>query len=427
MKRIACVFVLLFVSINFYGQTNEEIASVYIKKAQENYKSLEIEDADRNFGKAMKLLDTIKKASIARLGTLIQYERSKFVQAKKYAKQYFALVKKKKTEEYNQFLELYVNIEEELEKIEIEKAKKEKARLAKEKERRRIDSLKAVWKKRANALTLKFDSVDKFNKNRVATFKQGEFFGLVDDLGNILVKSDRYKAVKIFDGIVLMQNKATEPTKVYVYNTSTKSGVLLPSISEFNPLSTHYGNVMKPRGNGIIVTFPNNSLKAFIYNVNSNKFVTVVDQKALFKDLKKTDKIERYNKDGQVRISRKWYNFGGHLGGGVFPLFNSDYSLFGFLCSIDGTVLKSNNYNAIGAFYNERLNVINENESFWINQNGTKVKAPQDEAGKYNGKSKIVSLEKGGFRIQQDIDGQIYIVLGNEKLELLEDFLRKFP
>ncbi|NVK53815.1 MAG: hypothetical protein HWD85_12840 [Flavobacteriaceae bacterium] len=418
---------LLFLSANIWGQTNEEIANVYIKKAQANYANLEVQDAHKNFGKAMKLLDTIKKASIARLGTLIQYELSNFKEAKAYAKQYFTLSKKKKSEEYNQLLELYVEIEDELEKIEIEKAKKEKARIAKEKETKRLDSLKNIWKKRADALTLKYSTVNDFNKNGIATFKQGDYYGLTNDVGTVLLKADTYKAVKAFDGIVLFLNKATNPTQIYAYNTQAKSGKVLPSVSSFNPLSTHYGAVMMPRGNGIVVTYPNNALKAFIYNINTNKFLTVDDQKTLFKDLKKTDKIEKYNKDGQVRLDRKWYNFGGHIGGGIFPLYNTDYSVYGFLCSIDGTVLKATDYNAVGGFYKEKLLVENEGTSFWVNQNGAKVKAPENDNGTYDGASKVIAIENGGFRIHREIDGVLYIILGDEKLEMLEDFLRKHP
>ncbi len=427
MKKYFLSFILVCLSLSFYGQTNKEIAGVYIRKAQKNYSNLEIDEANKNFNKAIKLLDSVNKADIARLGTLIQYELKQYEEAKKYAKYYFQLVKNKNTEDYTMLLDLYVTIEEELEKIEAERVKQEKARLAREKEARRIDSLKTVWQKRADALTLEINSVKAFNKNNVAIFKKGDFIGIIDHLGNTIVKADTYKDVKAFDGYFLLLNNATEPTKVYAYNSNTKTGGLLPSVSEFNTLSTHYGTVMLPRGNGTIVTYPNNSLKAFIYNLNTKKFVTVADQKALFKELKKNDKIEKYNKDGQVRIEKRYFDFGGHIGGGVYALYLSDYSLFGFLCSLDGTVLKSQNYKGIGAFHNGKYQVVNDEGISWVNQNGTKVADATDEGGNYTGKSKIVSLEKGGIQIQQEIDGYTYIILGDKKLELLEDFLRKHP
>lgn len=427
MKKLTITLVVFFFSISFFAQTNEEIAGVYIRKAEKNFAELQIDEAAKNFGKAIKLLDTVNKSSVAWLGARIKFELKEYTEAKRYTKYYFDLAKNKKSEDYTDMLDLYVMIEEELEKIEAERVKQEKARLAREKEARRIDSLKNVWQKRANKMTLNVKSVEAFNKNNMSVFKSGEYVGIIDHLGKIIVNADIYKAAKQYDGFIVLMNDAKEPTKVYYYNTHTKTGGSLPSVSEFNTLSTHYGNVMMPRGNGTIVTYPNNSLKVFVYNVNSNQFIKVADQRALFKELRKTDKIEKSNKDGQVRIAKQWYHFGGHLGGGVYALYQSDYKLFGFLCSLDGTVLKTNNYQGIGAFYNGKYHVINETESYWVNQNGTKVEAPTNEGGKYSGGSKLVPVESGGFRIHQTIDGVEYIIFGSERLELLEDFLRKFP
>jgi len=427
MKKTLVILVFIFSSTFFYGQTNEEIAGVYIRKAQKNYANIEIDEAAKNFNKAIKLLDTVNRASIARLGTLIQFELQHYDTAKKYARYYFKLVKNKKTEDYTQLLDLYVTIAEELEKIEIEKLKQENARLAREKEARRIDSLKTVWQKKAASLTIDITGIDGFNKNNVSIFNNGAFVGIMDHLGNVIVTADTYTAVKRYDGFILLLDKEKEPTKIFSYDTHTKSGVLLPAISEFNTLSTHYGNVMMPRGNGTIVAYPNNSLKAYIYNVNTKKFAKIADERALFKELRKADKIDKYNKEGQVKLGKEWFNFGGHLGGGVYILYKKDYTLHGFLCSLDGTVLKTNNYQGIGIFHNAKYHVINSDESYWVNQNGTKVAEPKNEAGLYGGNSKIVSLEKGGFQIHQKIDGYNYIILGTEKLEFLEDFLRKHP
>jgi len=427
MKKTLFILVFILSSTFFHGQTNEEIAGVYIRKAQKNYSNIEIDEAAKNFNKAIKLLDTVNRASIARLGTLIQFELQNYDEAKKYARYYFKLVKNRKSEDYTQLLDLYVTIEEELEKIEIEKLKQENARLAREKEAKRIDSLETVWQKKADALTLDITDIGVFNKNNVSVFKNGAFVGIIDHLGNVIVKADTYKAVKRYDGFILLLDKSKEPTKIYSYNTHTKSASLLPSISAFNTLSTHYGDVMMPRGNGTIVTYPNNSFKAYIYNVNTRQFAKIADEKALFKELRKANKIDKYNKEGQVKLGKEWFNFGGHLGGGVYVLYTQDYTLHGFLCSLDGTVLKTNKYQGIGAFHNGKYHVINEDESYWVNQNGTKVTDPTNETGTYTGNSKIVSLEKGGFQIHQIIDGYNYIILGSEKLEFLEDFLRKHP
>ena len=56
-------------SLSTYGQTNKEIAGVYIRKAQANYSSLKLDEASKNFERAVKLLDTITEANVARLGS----------------------------------------------------------------------------------------------------------------------------------------------------------------------------------------------------------------------------------------------------------------------------------------------------------------------------------------------------------------------
>lgn len=427
MKKIFFTLAIVFLSLSTFGQSNEEIAGVYIRKAQNSYSNLEIDEAAKNFVKAIKLLDTVKKADVARLGALIHFELNEFEEAKNYAKQYFILVKNKKVETYTQLLDLYVTIEEELEKVTLEKEKLEQARLARENELKRIDSLKTVWQNKSDALTLQFKSIQAFNKHGISVFQKDDFFGVMNDVGTVLVQPTIYKEAKNFDGYVLLLNQKENPTKIYCFDSKTKKGFLLPNISSFNTLSTHYGKVMLPRGSGRIITYPNNSLKALVFDIATKKFVNVSNQKDLFKELRKTDKIDKYNSDGQIRINKVWYDFGGHIGGGIYPLYLPDYTLFGFLCGIDGKVLKANEYNNLGAFYNDKAQVVNGTDSFWVNQNGTKVSAAKNEAGKYAGKSQLMKLESGGYQIHQEYDGEKFIILGIEKLEPLEDFLRKHP
>jgi hypothetical protein len=142
----------VFLSLSTFGQSNKEIAGVYIRKAEANYSKLEIDEADKN-----------------------------------YAKQYFILVKNRKAETYTQLLDLYVTIEEELEKVTLEKEKLEQARFAREKELKRIDSLKKVWQNKSDALTLQFKSIQAFNKHGVSVFQKDYFFGVMNDLGTVLV------------------------------------------------------------------------------------------------------------------------------------------------------------------------------------------------------------------------------------------------
>ena len=80
MRKLTLSLLMLFSSLFFYGQTNEEIAGVYIRKAQKNYSNIEIDEASKNFNKALKLLDTINQSDVARLGTLIEFELQRNIQ-----------------------------------------------------------------------------------------------------------------------------------------------------------------------------------------------------------------------------------------------------------------------------------------------------------------------------------------------------------
>lgn len=424
MKRLLLGFSVLLMVVSSYAQSNKEIAGVYIKKAEKSLNDLEIEESLKSFNKAVKLLDTIDNHKVAKLGTLIHYELNNYRDAKTYAKQYFALVKKKNTEEYQQLLELYVNIEEEIEKIVAEEKRKEEERIRREKELRRIDSLKTVWTTKSNALSLQVDSIYNFDKNGIALFTIEGNYGLLNDKGEVIAEANEYKDAKVFDAYVLLVDNPTTPTKIYSYNTGTKKGFLLPNVSEFNPISTTYGTVTLPRGSGRVVLYPNNALEAMVYDLNAKKYVKIANQKELFKTLRKADKIDKSNRDGEVKVNREWYNFGGHIGGGIHPLYNKDYSIHGYLCSVDGKVLPTTEYNFLGAFHGNKSQAIKDGKTFWVNQNGTKVDAPKNEAGSYSGASKVTRLENGAYQIHQKIDGKNTIILGNEKLVNLKDFLR---
>lgn len=425
MKRLLIGFGILLMTVTVHAQSNKEIAGVYIKKAEKSLNDLEVEESLRSFNKAVKLLDSIESHKVARLGTLINYELNKYREAKTYAKQYFTLAKKRKnTEEYQELLELYVSIEEEIEKIEAEEKRLEEERIRKEKELRRIDSLKVVWTTRSNGLSLQVDSIYTFDKNGIALFTKDGNYGLLNDKGEVIAEANEYKQAKAFDAYVLLIDNPNAPTKIYSYNTTTKTGFVLPSVSEFNPISTTYGTVTLPRGSGRVVIYPNNSLQAMVYDLNEKKYVRIANQKALFKTLRKADKIDKSNKDGEVKVNREWYNFGGHIGGGIHPLYNKDYSIHGYLCAVDGKVLKTNEYSFLGAFHGNKSQVITNGKTFWVNQNGTKADAPKNTAGTYTGASKVIRLDNGAYQIHQKVKGKNTIVLGNEKLVNLKDFLR---
>ena len=418
MKKILITFICLLSITLAEAQSNKDIANVYIRRAQEAItESIDFETALGMFQKAMKYTDTILDKNVATLGASVYYEtyhRQPTLQkqldflekSKLYSKQYFDLNngKNKNSEDFLNNTDNYVFILENIETIKKELARLEAERIKKDKEIRRIDSLKTVWKNKSNSLSIKVDSIYGFNKNNVALYKKNGFFGVIDDVGEILFEAKEYKDAVAFDGFIILKDKVDKPTKLYSFNEKTKIGFLISSISEFNTLSTHYGKVMLPRANGKLVTYPNNSHKPFIYDLNARKVVRLNNLKELFKTLKKADVIGKYNKDDEVKIEKEWYNFGGHLGGGIHPLYAIEgYELKAFLCSLDGKVLNTNRgFENIGAFYNNTFQVKNGNVISWINQNGTKVNTVENEASGYDGNSILNKLENGNYQLTKD-------------------------
>ncbi|MBU3010238.1 hypothetical protein KO506_02375 [Polaribacter vadi] len=437
MKKIVVVICLLMFVVT-EAQTNKDIANVYIRKANEVLaESIDFETALTMFQKAMKYTDTISDKKIASLGASVYFETYQkqptlkdqlafLEKAKFYSKQYFNLNdgKNKTSEDFINNSDNYVFILENIESINDKLDKIEQDRLKKEKELRRIDSLKTVWKNKSETLSIKVDSIYNFNKNKVALFTKGAFFGLINDKGEILFEANEYKEAISFDGFVIFKNEAINPTKLYSYNTNNNVNFQIPSISDFNTLSTHYGKVMLPRGNGRLVTYPNNSHNAFVYDLNVKKTIKVANLEDLLKRLKKFETIGKYNKDEQVKIEKEWYNFGGHLGGGIHPLYGvEDYGLKGFLCSLDASFIStSSGYQYIGAFHNSKYQALKGNQVIWINQNGTKVNAAKDEAEKYSGNSIVSKLDNGNYQITQEG----IIILGKESLVKMSEFLRSF-
>ncbi len=435
MKKFILVFSFLFISTLVYSQSNKDIAKVYIKRANEAIESsIDYNTALEHFKKAMKYMDTITDRKIASLGSLIYFEEHHkqenaegkldfLKKSEAYSKQYFNLSKNKSSEEYTNNVENFVLIQETISNLEKEIKELEEERIAKEKELRRIDSLKTLWKNKSKELSINVDGIYTYNKNNLALFTKNGNFGIINDVGEIIIEANEYKDALSFDGYFLLKNKKDEATKVYIYNTNNNNGFLLPNVSDFNSISTHYGQIMLPRGNGRLVTYPNNSYQPMVFDLNVQKVVRVQNEKELFKKLKKGDIIDKYNKDGEVKINKKWYTFGGHVGGGIHPLyFNKNYQVHSYLCSIDGKILlAASDYKYIGSFHNNKIQAIYNGKTSWINQNGTKVSDAKDDSGKYAGNSKLKKLENGNYQIIKDG----IIILGKEKLKKMSDYLRK--
>ena len=424
MKGRILTILLLTVGL-LTAQSDQELADIYFKKSKNSFEKSELESSLKYFDKAEKLFDSISEPRLARLGTLIHNELANYEKAKSYAKHYFSISKNKNSSEYQELLGLYVDIQEKIEdeKIaELERMIREKKTREENKIRKR-DSLKAIWITNSKRLSLEVDRIYELNEYSVALFKKDVNFGVLDDKGNILVKAEEYLFAKEYDAYILLLNSIAEPTKIYCYNSKTKEGFSLPNISVFNPTSTHYGHIMMPRANGIFVSYPNNSLEVLKFDLSSRKFIKIGNKEEYLKKLKKEKVIKSYKKDNEIKIGKLWYKFGGHLGGGIHPVYNIDKSIYGYLCSIDGTLLSFKDYNYIGSYFNKKAEVLNGNESYWINHNGTKVKAPKDESGKYSGNSKIIRLENKKYQFHHNDNGIESIILGNKAIETLSDFL----
>ena len=419
---IACT---LFFGLGF-SQSNEEIASVYIKKARINFDSLQIDEAKVNYEKAIKLLDTIQKESVERLGTLIHFKLGNLNEAKHHAKLYFNLAADHQSDEYLNQLDIFVTIEEKLDSIKKVEEAKELARLARLKELKRIDSLKTVWTQNSNAMSLSIDEINPFDSNGLATYKKGEFYGIIDHTGKIILKANNYKAVRAYDGYILLLDNSIEPTSILCFISNTKESFLIPEVSTFNELATTYGKVMIPRGNHLLVAYPNNSLQTMVYNLKTRTYETVIDTKTLFKELKKADKIDSSNyKEGKVKINKVWYNFGGDIGSKVYSLYTSTYDLYGYLFHYDGAVVTVDEFDFLGSSYKNRIPAIKSNKQIWLDQNRNITTAPENEAGNYVGTTKVVKLANGNLQLQKTENGKTTIFLKEDSMDLMNAFLKQ--
>jgi hypothetical protein len=421
MKKL--IFLLCLISfLQSNAQSNIEIAGVYIKRANESLNNFDVEIAKSHFEKATKYMDSINTPEVARLGTFIYYKLKLYEEAKKFAGYYFNLVNNKKSEEYTEMLTLSVDLNEFLDEIQLEKKRIEEEKIRKKTEHRKMDSLKAIWTKKAALLSIKVDTIYNFNSNNIALFKKKDFFGLLNDVGKILIEADEYKDVVSFDGFFIFKNAIKNPTKLYCYNSKDNLGFLIPNVSDFNMLSTNYGVVMFPRANGKLVTYPNNANEVFVFDLYERKILKISDKEIVLKNLKKADFIDKFNDDGEVKIGKEWYYFGGHLGGGIHPMYAKEgYNLQGFLHSINGrfSTAKSD-FDFIGAFHNDNAQAIKDGQNYWIDQKGGLIEA-ENQTDSYNGNSIIVKLNTGAYQLKRDD----LIILGNEKLEKMTDFMKK--
>lgn len=119
-------------------------------------------------------------------------------------------------------------------------------------------------------------------------YKIDNYFGLINDVGEIILEANEYKDVLYFEGFFIFKNIKNNPTKLLSFNSKSKSSFEIPTISDFYNLSTHFGQVMLPRANGKLVTYPNNVAKPFVFDLNEKKIIEITNEKEILKKLRQS-------------------------------------------------------------------------------------------------------------------------------------------
>lgn len=420
---LGTLFILL--SVSLFAQSNVEIANVYFKKAEKSMEKIDYKSAKVNFDKGLKILEKITKPNIAQQGAFIYYELKFYDEAKGFAKQFLNLSRNKSSEDYQQMLELYVDMEEKILEKKEQEEKKEKEKLAKEAELKKIDSLKAVWLKMKEKFTLKIDSLYKFNKKGIALFKKNGFYGIIDDKGNVIVEADIYKAERHNEGYFILMDDNKSPEKIYSYNSNSEQSIEFVQPSKYHEDLTNYGRVTLPRGDGKIVLYPNEINETLVYDLKEEKFVNMGDTKEFLKELKKDDKVDKYDgKEGTIKIEKDWYLLGNDLGGKVYTLYSvENQRLFGYMFADEKEIkiLKRSQIGYLSSYYSNKLASIDSKfNQLWFTNNGEEASRPMLN-NKYKGDTRVVKVD-GGYHL---VNNEANVFLRNQKLDKLKDFLKK--
>lgn len=433
MRKTVLLYLILFLSIGVYSQTNQEIANVYFKKAEEAIGKIDFSSALENFNKGIGIIDEVQRPRIAHMGTFINYELKMYDDAMLYAKKYFSLSPSNSSDDYNQMLEMYAFLQErfsqkeqERRKKEAERLKKEKEKLEKEKELKKIDSLKTEWQKLSKNFILEVDSIHKFNKRGITIYKKGRFYGVINDKGNIIKKAEKYRYAFQNEGYIVLLDKKNNTRRGYIYEVESDEDYELPPAYRFDKNSSYYSKVTLPRGNGRMVLYPESSLKTIVYDIGLEKPVEIANIKDLFRQLRKEDKIDKSDrKERTVKVNKDWYSLGNYLGGGVYSLYVTETKeIYGFLITNveeDYMVLKYNDVGYLGAFYKNKLQAIKGNKTTWITDIGEEGSKPKSDYFDYDGGVEVEKIENGKYHLKKN--GSIF--LKGKTLNSMADYLRK--
>nr|WP_321226651.1 hypothetical protein [uncultured Psychroserpens sp.] len=426
MKTILTILFVIFNVININAQTDLEIGSVHLDRAEQSYLDNNMREARKHFDKAILYIKEITDSRVARLGTLLSYDIKDYTKAKILAKRYFELEEDNTKDSYKEMLVLYVTIDDDIKLREIEEERLRLERIKLENEKRHLDSITNLWTQKSSAFLLDIDDVKAFNKYNLAIYTKAGKLGLIDDRGTIIIEANAYEYAIDHDGYILFTDDEMKPTRVFCYNMSTKEGYQLPSVTQFDNQAYDYGKFMLPRTNGLLVTYPTNTANVLVFDLNTKQFQSIEDKKEMLKTLKKNDIIDKYNKELQIKIEKDWFELGNTVGGGIHAIYNEKNELHGFLSTSEGKIYSSNYYSHLGAFCDGKFQIIENGTSGWMDAEGLKFDSKPNESGNYSGNSKYVKVKAGQFKILEKNNDSEMLILEDEKLLLLQDYIEKY-
>lgn len=425
-----------------YSQSNDEIASIYIKRAEKNFNDQKTSEAVKAYTKAMKYIDLSKNTdiSIPKLGMILFANVNNYAKAKEYSKDYFRLVKDKASDEYLNMLELYVDIVDNLEEAadgnsQVAQTSNNNTQVSTNNTNTRKDynsnstpqevvseRVKSTYTPRkeggytqqelaedkAYPSTIIADKTYPFNANGIAVFEKSGRLGLINDQGRVFLYPEEYNDFVEYDGYIILKNRKESATKLYCFNSNINFGFILPPVREFNSLSSTYGTVMKPRGNGILITYPNNSLDVLKFDLNRGEYIkkpTAIELVKSLEELGENDieyKIDEAKDLLEVKMGEEWVVLGSPLGGDIYPLFRrNDYSIYGYAFNKSDGDSEKRVMRNLGSYYDGKIQASTSKESWWLDKSSRAINTEQIKVEKYKGDAEIIRVSAGTYKVQR--------------------------
>lgn len=433
MKKVLLLVFFCF-STQMYSQSNDEVAKIYLNRAEKNFNSNNTAEAIKAYSKAMKYIDleTTSDISIPKLGMVLYSDIKDYNKAKEYSKNYFRLVTDKTSDEYLRMLELYVDIVDNIEEGGSVTQPKQPARAAttipansrntnrttepQEVVSERIKTSYSRPKKggytqlelaeeKAYPSTIIADRTYPFNANGIAVFEESGKLGLINDQGRVFLYPEEYKDFVQYEGYIILKNRKVNPSKLYCFNSNINFGFILPPVREYNGVSTHFGEVMMPRANGILVTYPDKSLNIMKFDLNRGEFIVKSSPVDMIKALEKLGgtiehRINRKENILEVKMGTDWVVLGSHLGGDIYPLFRKDYSIYGYAFNKSDSNSEKRVMSHLGPFFDEKIQASSSKDNWWLDRRSRLIKPETVIEKKYKGAAQIIEVSAGTYKVQ---------------------------